>query len=55
MRQLSGVLASVKAAVETLRDPEASHHPHSPQGTPRYPDGEQQPGPRAVSGTPLRP
>lgn len=56
MRQLSGILASVKAAVETLREPVAGHHP--PQGTSRYSDGEPSPnivsGPHVVGGTPLR-
>jgi methyl-accepting chemotaxis protein len=55
MRQFSGILASVKAVVETLRDPEAGHHPHPPQGTSRYSDEARQPGPKAVSGTPFRP
>lgn len=55
MRQFSGLIASVKAVVETLRDPEAGHHPHSPQGPSGYPDNERTAGPRAVSGTPLRP
>lgn len=53
MRQFSGVLASIKAVVESLRDPETGH-PHPPQGTSRYSDGEQQPGPKAVRGTPFR-
>lgn len=39
MRQLSGVIASVKAVVETLREPQAAHR-HPPQGAYRYPDGE---------------
>ena len=37
MRQLSGVIASVKAVVETLRAPEAPHRAHT---TLRYPDGD---------------
>lgn len=44
MRQFSGVIASVKAVVETLRSSEAAHRPHQP---PPYPDGEQKPHPAA--------
>lgn len=40
MRQLSGVIASVKAVVETLREPQAPRR-HPPQGTYRSPDGER--------------
>lgn len=54
MRQFSGLVASVKAVVETLRDPQAGHHPHPPQSATRYPEAEPTPGPRAVTGTPFR-
>jgi len=55
MRQLSGLIASVKAVVETLREPQAGHHPHPRQGGSGFSDDEQQPGPRAVTGAPFRP
>lgn len=45
MRQLSGIIASVRAAVEALRSTEVPHHA---QGTARYPDGE--PRQRPASG-----
>lgn len=43
MRQLSGVIASVKAVVDTLRDPEGGHTVHDAY---RYPDGEPVAPPR---------
>lgn len=57
MRQLSGLIASVKAAVETLRGPDAGHsHAHPPQGYPRYSgDDEPEPAGRRMNSTPYRP
>lgn len=53
MRQLSGVIASVKAVVDTLRDPEGGHAVHDAY---RYPDAEPAAPPRpAGTGTNLRP
>jgi methyl-accepting chemotaxis protein len=39
VRQLSGVLASVRAVVETMRQP--APHRYPPAGGSRYPDGDQ--------------
>lgn len=58
LRQLSGIVASVKAAVETLRDPPSSHpRSHPPQGVSRYTGGEPEPAATTgrPRGTPLRP
>lgn len=53
MRQLSGVIASVKAVVDTLRDPEGSHAVHDAY---RYPDSEPVTPPRpAGASTNMRP
>jgi len=57
MRQMSGLIASVKAAVETLREPETVP-PRAPRAVPaRYqPDGEHASGPRPTgTATPFRP
>ncbi len=54
LRQLSGVVASVKAVVDTFRTPASSHpRPHPPQSPSQYSDRE----PAATSsrtGTPFR-
>ena len=51
MRQLSGLIASVRAAVETLRGPDAV-----PTRVPHYTDSDHRPGPRATgTTTPFRP
>lgn len=48
MRQLSGVIASVKAVVDTLRDPEGGHTVHDAY---RYPDAEPAAPPRPAGTT----
>ncbi len=57
MRQVSGLIASVKAVVETLRDPESTHRYSQPSHSPsRYADGEPISSPRPTgSTTPIRP
>jgi hypothetical protein len=62
MRQISGLIASVKAAVETLLEPEVPTRRTAPRvvptpAPPRYPDGEKtMPGPRPTgTTTPFRP
>lgn len=44
MRQLSGVVASVRAVMDTLREPQPPHRQAAPGGA-RYPDGEPFGGP----------
>jgi methyl-accepting chemotaxis protein len=52
MRQLTGIIASVRAAVETFIEPHSSHHPPAPQsGASRYSDGENIPEPRTTGTT----
>lgn len=52
MRQLTGIIASVKAAVETFVEPHSGHHPPAPlSGTLRYSDGESTPEPRTTGTT----
>jgi methyl-accepting chemotaxis protein len=48
MRQLSGVIASVKAVVDTLRDSESGHAVHDAY---RYPDAEPEAPPRPAGFT----
>ena len=53
MRQLSGVIASVKAVVDTLRDPEGGNTVHDAY---RYPDPEAMAPPRPTgAGRNMRP
>jgi len=53
MRQLSGVIASIKAVVDTLRDPEGGHTVHDAY---RYPDTEPVAPPRPTgASTNMRP
>jgi methyl-accepting chemotaxis protein len=52
MRQLTGIIASVRAAVETFIEPRHSHHsPAQHPGTTRYSDGESIPQPRTTGTT----
>jgi ABC-type transporter Mla subunit MlaD len=56
LRQLSGIVASVKAAVETLREPASSHtRPHPPQNLSRYTRDEPTASAGRPTGTPFRP
>ncbi len=49
MRQLTGIIASVRAAIETLIEPHSRHHQPAPQdGAPRYADGESIAEPRST-------
>ncbi|HLI03238.1 MAG TPA: hypothetical protein VKU93_03105 [Terracidiphilus sp.] len=49
MRQLTGIIASVKAVVETLLEPHPGHRPPAPQhGASRYADGESIAEPRST-------
>ena len=53
MRQISGILASVKAAVESLRESETINAPPVQRAvTPRYDNGDSFPGARPASPTP---
>lgn len=55
MRQLSGLIASVRAAVDSLREP-ATINQRPPQSAHRYPDVEPaEAAHRAEAGTPTRP
>jgi methyl-accepting chemotaxis protein len=52
MRQITGVIASVRAAVETFIEPHSDHHSPEPQtGKSRYSDGESIPEPRNTGTT----
>jgi methyl-accepting chemotaxis protein len=52
VRQLTGIIASVRAAVETFIEPHSSHHSPAPQsGASRYSDGENIPEPRTTGTT----
>lgn len=52
MRQLTGIIAWVKAAVETFVEPHSGHHPPAPlSNTLRYSDGESIPEPRTTGTT----
>lgn len=56
LRQLSGLIASVKAAVETLRDSEGVRSGAQRPAPPPYPDVEHFSGPRTTGPTtPFRP
>ncbi len=49
MRQLTGIVASVKAVVESLIEPHGEHRPRVPKSAaPLYSDGESVPEPRAA-------
>lgn len=54
MRQLSGVIASVKAVVETLRESNSRRHPGPPPGVPDYDGREPESAPRRMRTTPFR-
>lgn len=52
IRQLTGIIASVKAAVETFVEPHSGHHSRAPlSGTLRYSDSEGIPEPRTTGTT----
>lgn len=57
MRQLSGVIASIKAAIEVLREPPEPAPTPAPRVVPtRYPEGERYPTPRPTgTATPFHP